>query len=539
VAGVVRLDDPDRLRALEATGLMDAPAEEAFARITRLAASLLGTPVSLVSLVDAHRQFFAGQTGLPEPWASRRGTPLSHSFCQHVVVSGEPLVVTDARLDPRVAGNGAIDDLGVTAYAGVPLCDAGGHRLGSFCVIDGRPRRWTDAELGVLRDLGESVMTEIALRHALQEAEHRSRTDALTGLWNRRHFLEELERERARAARGAHGVVLPGVIVADIDRFKAINDRHGHAAGDAVIAEVAARLRAAVRPYDAVARWGGEEFTVMASAVGSDAVLMGVAEHLRRAVADRPVDAGAAGPLDVTISLGAVADAGGGTAEGLVDLADRALYAAKRRGRNLALLASDMTPEDTDQEGHDALRTAHALARAAGLKEGVPDAHAGQVAEMAAAIGRHMGLDTRAVLRCRLAGLLHDVGKISVPGRVLNRPGALGPEEWELIRAHPELGADIVADLPGLEDVAPGVRHHHERVDGTGYPAGLRGEDIPLEARIVACADAYSVMTQGRVYQRAVGRDAAVAELRRSAGTHLDPAVVEALVAVLGPAAAS
>ncbi len=158
-----RVASPARLAALRRLGMLDAPADPRFQRITRLATDLLGVPVSLISLVDIDRQFFAGQTGLPEPWASMRQTPLSHSFCQHVVADQSSLVVTDARLDPRLRENLAIDDLGVVAYCGVPLTTQEGDTLGSFCVIDGEPREWTEAEIAIVEDLAGLVQTELAL----------------------------------------------------------------------------------------------------------------------------------------------------------------------------------------------------------------------------------------------------------------------------------------------------------------------------------------------------------------------------------------
>ena len=160
------LDDPERLAVLHRTGLLDTDATPGFDRLTRLAARLLGAPVSLVSLVDDRRQFFKSATGLEV-----RETPLSHSFCQHVVRSGEPLVVTDAPQDDRVRDNLAIDELGVAAYAGVPLVAGSGHVLGSFCVIDTVPRTWSDDDLAILEELAGSVVTEIELGLALRNAE--------------------------------------------------------------------------------------------------------------------------------------------------------------------------------------------------------------------------------------------------------------------------------------------------------------------------------------------------------------------------------
>ncbi len=163
-----RLRDPDRLTALRRTGLLDSPPEPAFDRLTRLASTVLKAPVALVSLVDDHRQFFKSGIGLGEPWASARQTPLTHSLCQHIIASGEPLVVADARVVPILCGNLAVAELGVVAYLGVPLIDAEGHRLGALCVIEGSPREWEGGEVDILRDLAASVMTEVELREELR-----------------------------------------------------------------------------------------------------------------------------------------------------------------------------------------------------------------------------------------------------------------------------------------------------------------------------------------------------------------------------------
>ncbi|MBW3556656.1 MAG: SpoIIE family protein phosphatase [Actinobacteria bacterium] len=173
------LDDPERLDALRRTGLLDSPPDPGFDRLTRLATRLLKAPVSLVSLVDDHRQYFKSFTGLTGPAATARETPLSQSFCQHVVTTGEPLVVADAPADERVATNLAIPELGVRSYAGVPLISPDGHPIGAFCVIDAEARTWSDEELEILRELAGSVMTEIELRNAVHQAEEAQRRLAL------------------------------------------------------------------------------------------------------------------------------------------------------------------------------------------------------------------------------------------------------------------------------------------------------------------------------------------------------------------------
>ncbi|MDX1992267.1 MAG: GAF domain-containing protein [bacterium] len=156
-----------RLEILRNLLLLDTPAEESFDRLTRLASCIVNAPVSLVTLVDANRQFFKSAIGLPEPWASKRETPLSHSFCQHVVATNEPLVIEDARKHPLVHDNLAIPDLNVIGYLGMPLQTSEGVGLGSFCIIDSAPRQWTEQEVEIMRDLAQSVITEIELRSEL------------------------------------------------------------------------------------------------------------------------------------------------------------------------------------------------------------------------------------------------------------------------------------------------------------------------------------------------------------------------------------
>jgi GAF domain-containing protein len=160
------LGDTARRAALVRTGLMDGPMDEAFDRIASIVARVLDAPAALVSLVDQDKQVFAGCIGLPEPWATDRETPLSHSFCQHAVATREPLIIPDARKDPRVRDNLAIRDLNVIAYAGMPLIDSEGHALGSLCAIDDQPRAWTDGQIDLLRDLAATVVSEIESRSA-------------------------------------------------------------------------------------------------------------------------------------------------------------------------------------------------------------------------------------------------------------------------------------------------------------------------------------------------------------------------------------
>ncbi len=165
-AAMAAVRDVERLRALRDTELLDSPPQETFDRHARIASEALDAPVALVSLVDEDRQFFKSCLGLPEPWQTKRETPLSHSFCQHAVASGEPLIVDDAREHPVLKDNLAIRDLNVIAYAGIPLIDSDGQVLGTLCTIDDHPRVWTRHQVALLKDIADSVMREIELTRA-------------------------------------------------------------------------------------------------------------------------------------------------------------------------------------------------------------------------------------------------------------------------------------------------------------------------------------------------------------------------------------
>jgi diguanylate cyclase (GGDEF)-like protein len=394
-----------------------------------------------------------------------------------------------------------------------------------------RPRREPGGALyydGVTRDITERRQLEDALRRARAVAELRARTDELTGAFNRRHFAEIVAEALGDDARRC------GLLLLDADHFKQVNDAYGHMVGDVVLVELSRRLGACLGTADCLARWGGEEFAVLLQGIDSDAELDRRAQRLRRAVAATPIAAEGVS-VRLTISIGA-ARAGDelDSLDALVEAADRCLYVAKRHGRNRVSLVPHVVLTDAPAGEPEPVATARAFAFAAAVREKAPEVHAEHVARLAMLTAEGMALPAGVVLRCRLGGWLHDVGKAAVPERILDKPGPLDDAEWTVMRTHPVVGEDIVRRLPALREAAPAVRHHHERYDGGGYPDGLSGAAIPIEARIVAAADAYSAMTATRVYSASRSPEDAVAELRRSAGSHLDPAVVAALLDVLG-----
>jgi diguanylate cyclase (GGDEF)-like protein len=399
-----------------------------------------------------------------------------------------------------------------------------------------RPRREADGTLyydGATRDITERRRLEDALRLARGEAELRARTDELTGAHNRRHFAEIVAGALASDPRGC------GLLLLDADHFKQVNDMHGHVVGDAVLVDLATRLRRELGPQDCLARWGGEEFAVLLRDITSDAELERRAQQLRAAVALHPVVADGVG-VRLTISVGAARSGGElDTLDALVEAADSCLYAAKRQGRNRVSLLGDADDGHAPRSEPEAIGVARTLALVSDLGGGTLELHAEHVARLAGRTAEQLGLPGAMVLRCELGGWLHDVGKAAIPDRILDKPGPLDQAEWAVMQTHPVIGEKVVRGVAALREAAAAVRHHHERYDGTGYPDRLAGAAIPIEARIVAAADAYAAMTADRPYSPALPPEQAIAELRRCARTQLDPRVVSALVAVLGlPAAA-
>jgi diguanylate cyclase (GGDEF)-like protein/putative nucleotidyltransferase with HDIG domain len=359
-----------------------------------------------------------------------------------------------------------------------------------------------------------------------------ARTDPLTKLANRRGFREQLDLELERARRGGTPLAL---LVGDLDDFKDVNDCCSHRVGDAVLQRVARMLCERKRPIDVAARVDGGEFVLIVPDGGrKDGFTL--AERVRRAVQEEF----AAEEVPVTISFGvAVYPQHGETAAALIHAAAEAQYAAKQRGRNRTVGHTPamrgglhVIDEQHDIEAERFIMAVLDMAEAVDLRFSGSARHSETVGRYAEMTARELGLPERRVSRIRLAGILHDIGKATVPNSILHKPGPLSDREYDVIKRHPELGAQML-EHPSLADVREWVAMHHERPDGSGYPLGLPGSFVPLEASIVAVADAYEAMTSDRPYREAIGYEEAMDELRRCAGTQFDAAVVEALLSAL------
>ena len=381
---------------------------------------------------------------------------------------------------------------------------------------------------------------------AFLQVEARATHDKLTGIANRETLLTTLVAEVERAAR--HHSWL-SVAFIDIDRFKPINDTYGHNSGDAVLRQVASLVADNIRASDLFGRYGGEEFMLILPETPHDEAVV-LAEKLRNLVQQQPLIIAGHQRLRVTISVGVAGDVGSQLqVDSLVDQADAAMYAAKSLGRNRTYLYRAVDENAPVRRApisaeHRAAATAigqwandtatEALASVLAPQPHHRGGPSDMIASLATGIALEIGLPAEEIERIRVASLLHDLGKLAVPPEILDKPTALSDPEWQAIGEHPRIGQVILEQASGLREAIPVVLHHHERFNGGGYPHGLKGNEIPMGARIVAVADAYHAMVHERPYKDALSHSEAMAELRRNAGSQFDPEIVDVFCTIYG-----
>ena len=373
---------------------------------------------------------------------------------------------------------------------------------------------------------------------ALADTHDRATVDRLTGVVNRQALTAALFAEVERASRYERPLCVAFV---DIDHFKAVNDTYGHASGDVVLRGVAQTLAENLRASDLIGRYGGEEFMLILTETNVEEGAE-LSEKLRKLVERCRFIVDGNANLSVTISIGIVGGSGQQLRmENLVRDADAAMYSAKSLGRNQTYIF-----EEPDEDARVPRAPISDIGRARAMELGMRARDAatdtltsfiaplphyrGQPSALIAAIvvdmARQLQLPDAEVDRIKIAALLHDVGKVAVPEEILDKPAPLTSAEWRTVVQHPRIGQVILEYAAALKEAVPIILHHHERYAGHGYPYGLRANEIPLGARIVAIADAYDAMTHDRPYKPAISHEAAIVELKSNAGTQFDPELV-------------
>jgi len=414
------------------------------------------------------------------------------------------------------------EEIGRKSLAVTPLFS--GNELQGFLIVSSsKERKFGKEELDLFKATANEISIGISNMTLLEKTRALSVTDELTRLYNRRYFFEMLDVEINRSGRTNRPFSL---VMIDLDGFKEYNDRYGHSNGDTVLETFAQVLMASIRKSDLAFRYGGDEFALVLTGVDGERakkIVQRMREKWQKASSKQT--RGSGGQVGFSSGI-AEYPANAESPDGLIFLADAALYQAKRKGYEDKLV-SELRTLSTNIIDVATQDQVYALAATVDARDPYTYGHSQRVADTVVRIGRAIGLSAEDLAKLHAAALLHDIGKVGVPDAILTKPGKPSSEEWDLIRKHCAEGARIVGYVKEMSPLVPIVLHHHEWYDGSGYPAGLKGLEIPPGARITSVADAYDTMVTKRPYRDAITPAEACKELRRSAGTQFDPVIVD------------
>jgi diguanylate cyclase (GGDEF)-like protein/putative nucleotidyltransferase with HDIG domain len=504
--------------------------------------------------------------------------PLGAGLAGHVARSGQMAVYnaaspTDAALKPLLPDS-------VAAIA-LPVFYA--EQLhGILYVESAKAVDFTEEEVLLLRTLADLIAGALHNAYTFQKAQEQAITDGLTGVKTHRFFMEALSGEWKRSTRAGRSFAL---VLMDLDRFKFVNDFYGHLEGDLVLQRVGHILESNCRRSDVVSRYGGDEFVILMPETNMEHARQ-LASKLRGWVSADPL----LREKNISASFGiACYPLHGSTPQELIQVADASMYLSKHQGGNAVSTADHFDPNEAKKWKRDVLEaylgvtlkrlfstgpeafeeiysrlkqfteslaatevntgssaaapaqgpqalpqavldTVTSLAFAIDAKDHYTQGHSQKVSAYAALIAEAMGMNELEIEEIRLSGVLHDIGKVAIPENILNKSGPLNPDEWDTMKSHVVFGSKILEPLTPLARIREMVLHHHEYFDGSGYPDGLSGKQIPLGSRIIAVADAYDTITSDRTYKKARAAEEALAELERCANAQFDGRVVELFV---------
>ncbi len=490
--------------------------------------------------------------------AMGKRVPLGTGILGRVARTGERALVQNA-----LPGNltGILPDS--RAVLCIPITYGEGL-LGVLNIESRNENAFSPQDVLILNTLADLLATALHNAFVFQKLQQQSITDGLTGIKTRRFFWESLSAEWKRASRSGRPF---SVVLIDLDKFKEVNDSMGHFEGDLVLARVGRLLEQKSRQSNVVARYGGDEFIVLMPETGAEQAQV-LAERLRQWLATDPM----LSEHNITGSFGVASfPMHGFSIEDIIRVADAGMYVSKRSGGNLVSTAQEFVEGQDfarqrqqisayiegflqrDRSGMDQLEeltttlyklccgedgcnlpllkeAIESLSRAAESREMQSAGHGDLVARYSEVIARALGLSSDETADLVYAARVHDVGKIFVPEQILNKPGPLSEEEFSILRAHAHVGSEVVGTIPHSTMMREAIAHHHQRFDGSGYPEGLRGEEIPLWARIIALADAYANMVTEQSFSSARTPDQALDELVKMSGTRFDGMLVRLLL---------
>jgi diguanylate cyclase (GGDEF)-like protein len=479
------------------------------------------------------------------------------------------LVAGSLHLDDRDAGNAHALPV---SWLTVPLIHA--ESVIGFLVLGRRiiPGQWgspanpadphsahstfTPGDLALLSSFTNAITAAIRNAQLHSQVEMLAITDWLTNIHNRRGFFERAQRQVDRSRQSSRALC---AMMIDIDHFKLVNDAFGHLVGDQVIRIVAETCHKGLRELDLLGRFGGEEFMILLPDC-HEALALRVAERLRASIADIGVTT-ERGRVSVTASIGvAEYDPPRDSLDTLLQRADEAMYAAKLSGRNRVILWEESVPGSNqtlsglkaDQEispfeersktmlaesiesiGKAYDEMIESWTHALELRDLETEGHSQRVTDLTLRLARRTGYPEKDLVQLRRGALLHDIGKIAIPDDILLKPGKLTPEEWEIMKMHPQYARDLLLSIHALRDSLEIPYCHHERWDGNGYPRGLKGAEIPLAARLFAVIDVWDALNSDRCYRPAWKKSEARTYIEDQSGKQFDPEVVGAFLGLL------
>ena len=492
--------------------------------------------------------------------------------------ANEPLVVNRVEEDARIIPfkQEALARHQVLSVFYIPISYKQ-ELLGLFCGFKCESEaRWNQDNIAFLQSVADQIAVGVTNARLYARVQRQATTDGLTGLLNHRTGQEKLAEQLRLAERYQRSLA---IMMIDVDHFKSINDNYGHPAGDAVLKAVARRIEKDCRDVDLPIRYGGEEFLLILPEVNMEGAMV-VAERIRKNLSEEEVLFEGLDVIKVTASLGIAAfPENARSQQQLLDLADRALYLAKRMGRNQIRTVKDLNfeneqtnepvviviPSETAEVAEnikekpemvlpppvsenklevsgseekeellpEVVEMVKALATALYSKSEYNKMHHLETARLSEVLARVMGLPQKQIEQIRVAGLLHDVGTLSIPPDLMNKSGEYTAEEREMINQHSVLGAELLRPIRALKEICDILENHHERWDGTGHPRGLKGEEIPLAARIVSIVDSYHALISDRPYRPALKEEEAITTLKAGAGKQWDPFLVDIFISVI------
>jgi diguanylate cyclase (GGDEF)-like protein len=513
----------------------------------------------VVSLFDSQAQDFTktksagGLDSIANPLAPNFGEQLFLTMVDELK-AGKPIFLTRAEINDKLADKGIIVPAAMKMATLMPLIHGEQFKAALCMVSTDRTRPYPEKDMKMVADLADRVAVQISHTQLYVQVEQQAVTDPMTGLYNRRHFNEQLSKEIDRFQR--HGMPFSYIII-DLDYLKKINDSLGHQFGDAAIKHIANVLKRQVRDVDTAARYGGEEFVILLPITEQKAA-RAAAERICAAIREKPVE----GIGTITASIGtSTYPTDAQDRDTLTELADQALYLAKHRGRNqVCSVSEDLKPslEQRKEEAlevqleavtkktqefasvdlkliaeHGILGIMGAIVKIIEAKDAYDQHRSPRAAEFASKLAQELHLSREHVTIISLSAVLHNMGKIAMPQEILQKKGPLSEEERRIIQQSPSIGAKILEPARHLHRVAAVIEAYHEHWDGSGYPKGLKGEDIPLESRIISLVDAFIAMTSDRPYRQAMSIEQAAEEVKKGAGKEWDPRLVKLFLALL------